>query len=137
MKIFELISEQTPIGTTGSTTGMTQPVSQVKPVSQTPNADNKEQKPDAQTQQLAALLKQNNVISNDKEMNDFMGAFDASAQNKTLNPAQSEILSKLTGPMMKDPNLIAKLKMLTTRKPGDTNKQPPPPGQQMGQEPQQ
>lgn len=129
MRIVELF-EQTPIGTTGSTTGMTQPVSQVQPVSQNPASDNKQQKPDPKIQQMAALLKQNNVISNEKEINDFLGAYTASTTNKTLNPAQQDIMSKLTGPLMKDPSLATKLKMLATVKPGQQNTT-----QQMGQQP--
>lgn len=121
MRISELVFEQTPIGTVGSTAGMTQPVGKVEPVSQTPSTNNKEEKPDPNVQQLAALLKQNRVIDNDKDMNDFIGAYTASMNKQTLNPTQQDMLGKLAGPLMNDPSLNAKIKLLAKVKPGQTN----------------
>lgn len=123
MRIVELISEQT-IGPVGSTTA---DPGQVPQVSQQKTEPPKEQ-PNPKIQQLAALLKQNNVIGNEKEINDFIGAYNASSTNKTLNPAQQDIINKLSGPLMKDPTLAGKLKMLATTKPGQNNTQQSPTG---------
>jgi hypothetical protein len=124
MKISELIIEQT-IGTTGSTSS--EPT-QVQPVSQTSSQG--QTKSDPQVQQLAALLKQNKVIDNDAQMNTFIGAYTASNEKKTLNPDQQEILGKLAGPLMNNPSLASKIKLLATQKPGMQN-------QQQAQQPQQ
>jgi hypothetical protein len=117
MKIRELFVEQA-VGTTGSTSGFTTPVSQVQPVSQNPATNSSTQTPNPQTQQLTALLKQNKVIDNEKQMNDFMSAYDASSQQRTLNPAQQDLMGKLSGPLMKDPSLASKIKLLAVQKPG-------------------
>lgn len=112
MKIIELL-EQT-IGSIGSTTGEPTPV---QPVSQkTPPA---QPKVDPRTQQLAALLKQNKVINTDSDINTFLGAAQAQLQKKTLNPDQETMLGKLAGPMMNDPTLMNKIKMLVPQKPVD------------------
>lgn len=130
MRIVELFNNST-VGTTGSTTGNP---SSVQQVSQTPSttAPDQTNKPDPQLQQLTALLKQNKVIDNDADMNDFIGAYTASTSDKTLSPDQQDAISKLAGPLMKDPTLSTKLKMLSTVKPG----QPAQQGQPMGQVPQ-
>lgn len=130
MRIVELFNNGT-IGTTGTTTG--NPTS-VQQVSQSPGttAPAQTDKPNPQIQQLTALLKQNQVIDNEEDMNNFIGAYTASTTNKTLSPDQQTAMSKLTGPLMKDPTLSNKLKMLSTVKPGQTAQQ----GQPMGQAPQ-
>lgn len=120
MKIFELLSEQT-ISSTGSTTGTPAPVqsvSQTPPRTTPPPQGSTQQTQDPQTQQLAALLKQKKVIDNETDMNNFMSAYTASSQQKALNPDQQEVMSKLAGPLMTDPSLAAKLKMLSAKKPG-------------------
>jgi hypothetical protein len=122
MKIIELLSEQT-IAPTGSTTGIpapVQPVSQTPPRTSTPppGSASQQQQQDPQTQQLAALLKQKKVIDNETDMNNFIGAYTASSQQKALNPDQQAMMGRLAGPLMTDPSLTAKLKMLSTKKPG-------------------
>jgi hypothetical protein len=130
MRILEIISEQT-IGTSGSTTG--QP-GQVQQVSQPPGtagkpADPSQQKPDPMVQQLTALLKQNKVVDNEKDINGFLGAAQATLDKKALNPDQQELMGKLAGPMMTDPKLIDKIKLLMPKKPGSTGQQmQAPPG---------
>lgn len=108
MKISELISEQiAPIGTTGSTAS--QP-GKVQSVSQSPAPTaSTQQQPDPNLQKLAATLKQNKVIGNDKEVNDFISAYTAKSANQTLNPAQEKILANLAGAQMKDKTLDQKL----------------------------
>lgn len=133
MRILEILSEQT-IGTTGSTTG--QP-GQVQQVSQPPGASTSptgnpanatQQKPDPMVQQLTALLKQNKVVDNEKDVNNFLSAAQATLNKKTLNPDQQELMGKLAGPMMTDPKLIDKIKLLMPKKPGTTDQQQTPPG---------
>lgn len=125
MRISELI-EQTisSIGSTKAEPG------QVPQVSQTPapGAD-KSQETDPTTQQLAALLKQNKVVDTDADVNTFMGAAQASLNKRPLNPDQQEIMGKLAGPLMTNPKLVDKIKLLMPNKPGATN-QPAQPTQQ-------
>lgn len=130
MRAFEFINEQT-IGTTGSTAGTP---GTVQPVSQTPTLNkpadpaspdaNKPTAQDPNLQKLAATLKQNRVIANDKEINDFMSAYTAQAGSKTLTPDQQEIMSRLAPALMKDKTLDTKLdlqlKTMSAQKPGTT-----------------
>jgi hypothetical protein len=80
-------------------------------------------------QQLTALLKQNKVVDNEKDINGFLGAAQATLDKKMLNPDQQELMGKLAGPMMTDPKLIDKIKLLMPKKPGSTGQQmQAPPG---------
>ena len=127
MKISELISEQT-IGTTGSTTGTP---GQVGQISQTP-ATTATTTPttDPNVQKLAATLKQNKIIDNEKEINDFIGAYQASTSGKTLNPQQQSSMAGLASALLKNKNLGTnldlQLKTMSAQKPGQTT--PPPMG---------
>lgn len=125
MKIYEVIAEQT-IGTTGSTTGTP---GQVSPVSQPGQPDDpNEPKTDPNTQKLAATLKQNNIVSTEKDINDFMGAWQAQQGGKTLNPDQQEILAKLGPALLKNKNLDSQLdlqlKSMSQVKPGQQQQTP-------------
>lgn len=124
MRIYEVIAEQT-MGTIGSTSG------QVPQVSQTGTQTGTDQKePDPNVQKLAATLKNNRLISNEKEINDFLGAWQAQQTGKTLNPDQQEILSKLGPALLKNKNLDTQLdlqlKTMSQVKPGTTSQQPSP-----------
>jgi hypothetical protein len=139
MRIFELIREQQTIGTTGSTSmpnnqplgAVSQTPSSTKPVD--PNS------PDANKtttqnqvagdnntnlQKLAATLKQNKIIDNEKEINDFMGAYQASTTGKTLNPEQQSSMAGLASALLKNKNLSTnldlQLKAMSVQKPGTT-----------------
>lgn len=125
MRIKEIFSEQT-IGTTGTTPGTP---AQVSPVSQTqgrtdqPGAvPGQEQKPDPNVQKLAATLKQNKVIDNEKEINDFLGAYQAQSTGKTLSDIQQTSMAKLAGALLKNRNLSTnldlQLKASGAQKPG-------------------
>lgn len=128
MRAFEFTTEQT-IGTTGSTSGtpgtiqsVSQTPSAPRPVDPTSPDANKTTTQDPNLQKLAATLKQNKVIANDKEINDFMSAYTAQAGKKTLTPDQQEIMSKLAPALMKDKTLDTKLdlqlKTMSAQKPG-------------------
>ena len=112
MRISELVSEQT-IGTTGSTSGTP---AQVNPISQTPGRTDapgtdptQNQKPDPNIQKLAATLKQNKVIDNEKEINDFLGAYQAQTTGKNLSDIQQATMAKLANALMKNRNLSTNL----------------------------
>jgi hypothetical protein len=123
MKISELISEQiTPIGSTGSTAGQPGTVGQVS--QQTPATPTGNQQPtttDPNLQKLAATLKQNKVIGNDKEVNDFISAYQAQYTGKTLNTNQQTSMAKLAPALIKDrnlgPTLDLQLKTMSQQKP--------------------
>lgn len=129
MKIIELLSEQGTIGTTGSTTGPTNtvnPVSNVpsdKPASATSPAQTTTQDP--KLQKLAATLKQNKIIDNDADVNDFISAHQAQSSGKTLNTDQQASMSKLASAMLKDKslstNLDLQLKTMSATKPGTSS----------------
>jgi hypothetical protein len=130
MRILEILSETGTIGTTGSTTG---PSSGVAPVSNAPSDQpstapgaDKNNQSDPNLQKLAATLKQNKIVDNDAEVNDFLGAYQAQAAGKTLNPQQQASLSNLASAMLKnktlDTNLDLQLKSMSAVKPGS----PPP-----------
>jgi len=127
MKIFELISEQiAPIGTTGSTAGQPGTVGTVSQTPSSPTSSNSttQQKPDPNLQKLAATLKQNKIVGNDAEVNDFISAYTASTSGKTLNPNQQGILAKLATAQMKnktlDQQLDLQLKTMSQQKPTTT-----------------
>ena len=129
MRILEIISEET-IGTVGSTVGTP---GQVPAVSQQPADKNKDpgtEKQDPNVQKLAATLKQNNLISNEKEINDFIGAWQAQQGGKALSSAQQVMLTKLGPALLKNKNLDTQLdlqlKAMSQVKPG----QPTPTPQQ-------
>jgi hypothetical protein len=131
MRAHEFLNEQGTIGTVGTTTGTPQPVSQTSPPSTTPQQSTTDKPKDPNIEKLAATLKQNKVIGNDKEMNDFLGAYQAQTSGKTLNPAQQASMAKLASALMKDrtlsTNLDLQLKTMSQQKPGQQ--------QPMGQQP--
>ena len=122
MKISELISEQT-IGTTGSTAGLP---SQVTPVSQTAPTTSATATPttDPNVQKLAATLKQNKIIDNEKQVNDFMAAKMATDTGKPLTAQQQSVMARLGPAVLKnktlDQNLDLLLKTMSAQKPGQT-----------------
>jgi hypothetical protein len=122
MKISELVSEQT-IGTTGSTTSTP---SQVTPVSQTPATTSATTKPvtDPNVQKLAATLKQNKIIDNEKQVNDFMAAKMATDTGKPLTAQQQAVMARLGPAVLKnktlDQNLDLLLKTMSAQKPGSS-----------------
>ena len=134
MKIFELLSEQT-VGTIGSSVGPTSTVGAVsnvpsdKPASATSPTDTAN---DPNLQKLAATLKQNKVIDNEKEINDFLGAYQAQQTGKTLNPVQQTSMSNLAGALLKNRNLAnnldLQLKATAQQKPGTAPVQKAPGG---------
>ena len=122
MKISELVSEQT-IGTTGSTTSTP---SQVTPVSQTPATTSATTKSvtDPNVQKLAATLKQNKIIDNEKQVNDFMAAKMATDTGKPLTAQQQAVMARLGPAVLKnktlDQNLDLLLKTMSAQKPGSS-----------------
>ena len=121
MRIQELL-EQTPVSSVGSAANPAtvpsvsnqpsdKPASATSPKPTTTAAD-------ANTQKIAATLQQIGVAKNPKEVNDFIGAYQASTTGKTLNPQQQTAMAKLAPAMLKDPNLDAKIKLMTAQKPG-------------------
>jgi hypothetical protein len=122
MKISELVSEQT-IGTTGSTTSTP---SQVTPVSQTPATTSATTNPvtDPNVQKLAATLKQNKIIDNEKQVNDFMAAKMATDTGKPLTAQQQAVMARLGPAVLKnktlDQNLDLLLKTMSAQKPGSS-----------------
>ncbi len=135
MKIFELLSEQT-VGTVGSsstpapTVGAVSNTPSDKPASATSQTD--PNKTDPNMQKLAATLKQNRVIDNEKEINDFLGAYQAQQTGKTLNPTQQASMASLATAMLKNRNLATnldlQLKATAQQKPGTTPIQKAPGG---------
>lgn len=128
MRILELLSEQT-IGSIGSTTGQPGQVSQTPtapkpadPNSPDANKPNAAGQTDPNLQKLAATLKQNKVVDNEQEVNDFLGAYQASTSGKTLNPVQQGQMAALASALLKNKNLDAsldlQLKAMSAVKPG-------------------
>jgi hypothetical protein len=121
MRIQELL-EQTPVAPVGSSANpATVPAISNQPSDKPVTATSSKPPPtaaDANTQKLAATLQQTGITKNPKEVNDFIGAYQASTTGKTLNPQQQAVMAKLAPAMMKDPNLDAKIKMMTAQKPG-------------------
>lgn len=117
MKIIELI-EQT-IGTTGSSAGQVgtvQPVSNRpsdRPAASTSQQPNQTNKIDPKNQQLANLLKQNQI--NVKSTDDFLRAFDAVQQNKkvdTLPPEQQKAIADYTKATINKPGIPTQMNAL-------------------------
>lgn len=123
MRANEFIREAGTMGTVGSTTAA--PAS-VGTVSQTPPPGGQQQQTqtDPNVQKLAATLKSSNLVKNEKEINDFMGAWQAQQSGKALNPQQKDLLVKLGPALMKnktlDTALDAQLKAMSQTKPGQT-----------------
>jgi hypothetical protein len=137
MRIRELMSEQTvgTIGTTGSTAGAPaplQPVSQPSTVAKPPAPGTPTIGADPNMQKLAATLKQNKVVDNEQEVNDFIGAYQAQQSGKTLNPAQQGTMANLANAMLKNrslsTNLDLQLKATAQQKPGTAPVQKAPGG---------
>lgn len=131
MRILELFETGT-VGTVGSTTGSTDGIGSVsnvpsdRPASATSPNQEKSQQTDPNLQKLAATLKQNKIIDNEADINNFIGAYQAQASGKTLNPQQQASMSNLASAMLKnktlDTNLDLQLKAMSAVKPGT----PPP-----------
>jgi hypothetical protein len=110
MRIIELLSETATIGTVGSTSGPTSTVGQVSNVpSDKPATSTPQQKTDPNLQKLAATLKQNKVVDNDADVNDFISAYQAQSTGKMLNPQQQTAMSNLASAMLKNKNLSTNL----------------------------
>lgn len=131
MLIIELLKEQT-IGTTGSSSG---PVSTIGTVSNVPSdrpassTSPTQSKPtDPNLQKLAATLKQNDIVDNEKDVNDFLGAYQAQSTGKTLNPNQQTAMSRLAGALLKNKNLATNLD-LQLKATGEQKPGTPPPTQ--------
>ncbi len=106
MKIFELLSEQSTIGTTGTTTGVPNPINQTSTSSTTQTNQN-----NPKMKQLSATLNSAGIAKNDSEVSDFLNAFSAKLANpnqEITNPKQANMIAKLA--VSKDPNLDVKIK---------------------------
>lgn len=135
MRIQELILETGTIGTTGPTSG---PTSTINPVSNVPSdkpASATSPTPtqtDPNVQKLAATLRQNKVIDNEKDINNFLGAYQAQQLGKTLNPEQQTSMANLASALLKNRNLATsldlQLKATSQQKPGTTPVQKAPGG---------
>ena len=102
MRILDLISEQGPIGTIGSSTMPTgQPVQSTaqKPATSATG----QPQPDPNSQQLDSLLKQNQI--NVKSSDDFLRAFTAIQQKQQLTPDQEKVLGDYAKATITKPNL--------------------------------
>lgn len=129
MKIFELLETGT-VGTVGpSAAGGTVPPSTPTSSTTTPQDPNKPQdqqtqldKKDPNLQMLASTLKSGRIIQTDKEINDFISAWQAQQSGKTLNPAQQDMMAKLGPALIANKNLDMKLdtqlKAMSQVKPG-------------------
>lgn len=130
MKIFELLETGT-VGTVGSnpaggTVPPSTPTSPTTPTPQDPNKPPGQQsqtnKTDPNLQMLASTLKSGKIIQTDKEINDFVSAWQAQQSGKTLNPAQQDMLAKLGPALIANKNLDTKLdtqlKAMSQVKPG-------------------
>lgn len=124
MRIRELFLEQQPIGSVGTTSGMTQPVGTPPTISQNPSANSQQQKPNPELQKLAATLRTSNVIKTEPEINDFISAYSAKQKNPTspLSDKQQELMANLAAAQMKnknlDQNLDLQIKTISQQKPG-------------------
>lgn len=120
MRIQELLSEQGTIGTTGSTTSSP---GQVQAVSQTPSTSSKPLQPNPDMQKLAATLKNAGVIKTDTDVNNFVAAYTAKQANpkQELPDDQASMMANLAGAQLKDKSLDTKLdlqlKTMSQRKP--------------------
>lgn len=104
MKIIELLSEQGTIGSVGSTSGPTQPISST--TNNQPNPNN-----DPKMKQLSATLSSAGIAKNDSEVSDFLNAYSAKLANpnqEITDPKQANMIAKLA--VAKDPNLDIKIK---------------------------
>jgi len=118
MRIQELL-EQTPVSSVGSAANpSTVPTVSNQPSDKPASATSSTPAADPNMQKLAATLQQTGVTKNPKEVNDFISAYQASTNGKTLNPQQQATMAKLAPAMLKDPNLDAKIKLMTAQKPG-------------------
>lgn len=128
MRAFEFLDEQGTIGTSGSTTGTPNPVGAVSQTSTqqspgtTSTASQANQTLDPKMQQLAGTLRQHNVIGTEKDVNNFLSAYQAQTQGKNLDPQQQASMAKLAGVLMKNKNLSTNLdfliKNISQQKPG-------------------
>ncbi len=135
MRIRELIREQSTVGTTGPTTGPADTIGSVSNVpSDKPGTSAQSKDTTPEVQKLAATLKQNNIVDNEADVNDFISAYQAQSTGKTLNPQQQSSMANLATAMLKNKslagNLDLQLKAMSQQKPGQT-------GQPMGQAPSQ
>jgi hypothetical protein len=132
MRIAELFLESSTIGSVGSTTGPTSTVGTVSNVpSDKPGTLAQSKNTNPNLQKLAATLKQNNIVDNEADINDFISAYQAQSTGKTLNPQQQSSMASLATAMLKNKslagNLDLQLKAMSQQKPG----------QPMGQNPSQ
>lgn len=115
MRFREIIAKEaiTPTGGVGSTTspvqnGVPSTATGGQKPGTTPTANTgtnvTQQTPDPNVTKLAATLRQNKIISNDKEVNDVMSAFQAQETGKTLNPQQQQALAKVGAASLNNPN---------------------------------
>jgi hypothetical protein len=131
MRIIELLSENSTIGTVGSTTGPTTPVAPTGNATASPSSAPKTAS-DPNLQKLAATLKQNGIVDNDADVNAFLGAYQSQAAGKNLNPQQQATMSNLATAMLKNKNLATnldlQLKASSQQKPGQAPVQAAPGG---------
>lgn len=120
MRISDLISEQGPIGTTGSSTMPTnQPVQSTaqKPATSAPG----QQQADPNSKQLDQLLKQNQINVNSSD--DFLKAFTAIQQKQQLTPDQEKVLGDYAKATISKPGLPTQMaglmKTIMSKKPED------------------
>ena len=142
MRISELIAEQNivPSGTIGTSGTTTASPGKIPPISQAPattaagsDPNSPSNKPVGTTapatatanpnmQKLAATLKQNKIANNDVDVNNFVSAYTAKANNKTLTPAQSTMMANLAGSLLKNKdlgkNLDLQIKAMSAQTPG-------------------
>ena len=125
MRISDLISEQGPIGTTGSSTAPTnQPVQSTaqKPGTSAPG----QQQTDPNSKQLDQLLKQNQINVNSTD--DFLKAFTAIQQKQQLPPDQEKVLGAYAKATIAKPGLPTQvaglMKSITSAKPKTTTAPP-------------
>jgi hypothetical protein len=121
MRILDLISEQGPIGTTGSSTAPTnQPVQSTaqKPGTSAPGQD----QTDPNSKQLDQLLKQNQINVNSTD--DFLKAFTAIQQKQQLTPDQEKVLGSYAKATIAKPGLPTQMaglmKTIMSKKPETT-----------------
>lgn len=119
MRIYELISEQQSVGTVGSTTGMTQQVGQVQPVSQNTSASSTEKPKDPNQAKLAALLTQQGKTK-PEDLQVVSSALQQTMQNPknpNLDDRQKAALGGLLGSAITDPSTINAIKAVAQQKP--------------------
>ncbi len=119
MRIYELISEQQSVGTVGSTTGMTQQIGQVQPVSQNTSASSTEKPKDPNQAKLAALLTQQGKTK-PEDLQVASTALQKTMQNPNnpnLNDTEKAAIGGLMGSAIKDPSTINAIKAVAQQKP--------------------